>query len=128
MASPTYETPVVDEYGTLFDLTADTGLLVPGLSTAAASLSAPGGVGGVTLTGSGSGGLETTGSGAPGGVTASGVPGAGGPGGAGGAGGEVVGAGEGQLPFTGANVGPIAAVGATLVAAGAALRRAVRRD
>lgn len=58
-------------------------------------------------------------------MSTSGVPG---PGGHGGAGGDVTaGTGSGELPFTGATVGPVAAVGATFVAFGAALRRAVGR-
>ena len=141
-----YERPCVADYGTLADLTADAGMLMPfGIAGVSGPLTptplgGPDSPGGSGVAGSSEGGLGAT---VPellpqGGELGSGGPGAGAPGGStpagvgaegGGGGGTVsTGGGDASLPFTGFPAAVAAAVGAGLAGAGAALRRALRRD
>ena len=140
VAQPFYLRPRVVDYGTIVTMASDLGLLIPGIS-AGSSLSAPtapGGSGGgnvPTLGGEGGSGAPTGGGGGTpevGGVNVTGGDGSGG-GGSGGGGpvvdGELAGGEErGELPFSGFPAALVAAVGGTLAATGAALRRAVRRE
>jgi hypothetical protein len=134
-----YAAPEICDYGRLSVLTAFDG---GGLHFAQVSLgSLPGGgsPGGVTTPGPGTGVLENTQSGggatpdvpdssavndtsspSPGTSSGGAVPGSAG-------GGAGIGTGGESLPFTGMAVGPVAALGAGLTAAGATLRRLARR-
>jgi hypothetical protein len=116
-----YSPPVVADFGDLAELTSAAHLYLGQAGAPDLSFSSPeGSVGGVSSDGKYSGSD-------PGSGTASGGGGAGG--GGAGAGGAASGAGSGgggKLPFTGFAAGAAGAVGAGLVAAGGALRRAVR--
>ena len=145
-----YERPCVADYGTLAELTADAGMLMPfgiaGMSGPLVPTPTGGGPdfpGGSGVAGGSEGGFGTTvpellptggelgsggpGADAPGGSTPAGVEAGGGGGGAGG-GTVSTGGGDASLPFTGFPAAMAAAVGAGLAGAGAALRRALRRD
>lgn len=123
-----YRQPTVTFHGRLEDLTGSTGLMVGArvvrfAASFATSLHAPVPASGEVLTGQGSGGVSP------------GVPGGGGggggagslPSGGGGAAGGGGGGGGGKLPFTGLAVIAVSGAGAALAAAGATLRRFVRR-
>jgi hypothetical protein len=120
-----YFPPVVSDYGTLLEMTADTGALSHvgmggGFLIAQATvdvLGQGGGGGGGPLDTGGGGGGETLGGGGGGGS-------AGGGGGGGGSGG---GGGGGELPFTGFAAAAVGAIGAGLSAAGLAIRKRLRR-
>jgi hypothetical protein len=137
-----YERPSVTDYGTLAELTSDVGMLlpfgiaspsipiVPETPTTPGGPDNPGGPGGevggaiqVPETGLGEAAPEVQGGegvSAPAGAEAEG-------GGGGGGGAPVETGGEGgSLPFTGLAAGGVAAVGAALTGAGAALRRVAR--
>jgi hypothetical protein len=139
-----YTPPLVSDYGTLLEMTADGGALMhvgmnSGVVMAATSvpLHPPGGPpgtppvtppGGETVDvlgqGGGGGGDVDTGGGGGGGETLGGGGGSGG-GGAGGAGGG--GGSGGELPFTGFAAAAVGAIGAGLSAAGLAIRSRLRR-
>jgi hypothetical protein len=137
-----YERPSVIDYGTLAELTSDVGMflpfgiaspsipIVPETPTTPGGPEGPGGPGGETAgtievseTGLGEAAPEVqggAGGSAPAGAQAEG-------GGGGGGGGPVETGGEGgSLPFTGLAAGGVAAAGAALTGAGAALRRVAR--
>jgi hypothetical protein len=149
-ASPGYEAPRLEDYGSLEELTGDGGLLHHvgirgGLLAAAASLpTVPSDVGGVA----GTPGASAAGTAPPpfdagpgtghqgiGDAAGGGAPSPGDSGVLGGAGAVVGATGGGQgtvpgseeLPFTGANLAATAAAGAASTAAGFSLRRLVRR-
>ena len=142
---PAYERPRVADYGTLAELTADAGMLLPfGVAGLSSPLVPPGGPdvpGGPGASGSSLGAFEVPELTPEGGALGE-APGAEGPGesapagagpegggGGGGGGGTVsTGGGDSSLPFTGFPAAAAAAVGAGLAGAGAALRRALRRD
>jgi hypothetical protein len=142
---PLYLPPRVTDYGVIVTMASDFGLFPSGLASGS-SLSTPvspgggGGSGGPQPGGGGGGevgGVHTgggTGGGTPGGgAPGGGAPGGGGtPGGGGAVGGELAssggGGGRSQLPFTGFPAALVAAVGATMTATGAAIRRALRLD
>jgi hypothetical protein len=147
-----YEPPVIEDYGTLEELTADTSLLSPlGLGGTMAAVTGPippGGGGGGGGPGGGTATVGTPGTaGTPGvvdvqsggdtggdtGGDEAGNAGGGGSGGGGSGGGEGGGGsgsggggGGGKLPFTGYPVAVAGAVGGALAASGAALRRRMR--
>jgi hypothetical protein len=142
-----YEPPRVADYGTLAELTADAGMLMPlGLSQLSGPVIPPSDTdtpGGPDIPGSASGSSHGGFAGTvpevlpEGGGLGSGGPGAEAPGGStpagagaeGGGGGTVsTGGGDASLPFTGFPAAVAAAVGAGLAGAGAALRRRLRRD
>jgi hypothetical protein len=137
-----YERPSVTDYGTLAELTSDVGMLLPfGIASPSIPIvpetpTTPGGPetpGGETVgtvqvpeTGLGEAAPEVGGGGG-GGSEPAGAEAEGGGGGGGGGGGPVETGGEGgSLPFSGLEAGGVAAVGAALTGAGAALRRVVR--
>jgi hypothetical protein len=139
-----YLRPTVTDYGTIVMMASDLGLLLPGVA-GGASLSAPTapGGGGDVVTPDSGGSQPQGGEGGPGGPGGEGGPGGivevgdvnttgggGGPSGGGAGGGpELAGAaggGRGEHPFTGFPAALVAAVGGTLAATGAALRRAFR--
>ncbi|MGH2846182.1 MAG: hypothetical protein ACRDL0_09270 [Thermoleophilaceae bacterium] len=145
-----YEAPRVADYGTLADLTADAGMLMPlGLAGMSAPL-VPTPPGGPDMPGTPGGSFDSGGGGGGGGEPpplggalgdlgpGDGGPGDGGAGesapagaqGGGGGGGDIVstGGGDSSLPFTGFPAAIAAAVGAGLAGAGAALRRALGRS
>jgi hypothetical protein len=144
-----YEPPRVLDYGTLVELTADVGMLVPiGLVGLSAPLvpdnpGPPGGpdAGGSSVPGGGGAqgsfqvpdagaiGEAAPGQGSPGESVPAGTEAEGGSGGGGGGGGGPVetGGGAPSLPFTGFAAAGVAALGTALAGAGAALRRTVRR-
>jgi hypothetical protein len=133
-----YPRPTVTDYGTIALMASDMGLLLPGLSGASLSNpTAPGGGGGGgsgDYGGSGGGGDQ----GSPGNTvdvggvnTTGGGGGSSGGGGSPGGGAELAGGsggGRSEHPFTGFPAALVAAVGGTLSATGAALRRALRID
>jgi hypothetical protein len=112
-----YVPPTITDLGNLRQMTAAVHLLLGQAGVSDLSFSSPqGGVGGVSDFGH-------TGAGGSGGADpASGGSDGGGSGGSGSGGG-----GGGQLPFTGLEAGAVASLGAGLVAAGGALRKATRR-
>jgi hypothetical protein len=124
-AQAPYRPPTVTFHGRVEELTGSTSLMV-GVRVVrfaaafATSLHTPVPAAGEVLTGQGSGGVPTGAPGGSGGVNhvAQGGGAAGGSGGGGG----------GKLPFTGLAVIAVSGAGAALAAAGAALRRFVRRD
>jgi hypothetical protein len=134
-----YTPPRVADYGTLADLTADGGMLMPfGIAGVSLPLvpgpeppggpdfpGPPGGSSSVPLGDTSSGGGLGAGEG-PGSVAGQSFPGGEGGGGAGGV--VSTGGGDASLPFTGFPAAMAAAIGAGLAGAGAAMRRALRRD
>jgi hypothetical protein len=143
-----YAPPVVTDYGDLVRMTASVDPLFGDTGTHDLSFSSPpspgaGGAAGV-VTGAGTGAETPPGPSAPAaaqevlgvsdysgdrgaGAGAPGAPGGGGAGGGAPGGGVVPGGGGGTLPFTGFLPGALAATGTALTAAGAALRRTLRR-
>lgn len=130
-----YSPPRIANYGSILQMSVESGLLLPGM-TNIAQLSAqtlPGGGEGGTLPGSESGTApdSDTGSGDQGGVggeNASGSDGGSNGGGSGGTGGGGGGeTGGGNLPFSGFPAAVAAGVGGALTGVGAALRRRLRR-
>jgi hypothetical protein len=136
-----YEPPSVVDYGTLVELTADVGMLLPfGVAGLSGPLvpETPGGpdgpgpdaTGSLQVPEAGLGGVGESSPEVQGGQGESAPAGAeaqGGGGGGGGGGAPVAaGGGGGSLPFTGLAAGALAAAGAGLTAAGAALRRAAQ--
>jgi hypothetical protein len=112
-----YGPPRIFDYGSLLEITAELHPVV-GASGTDLSFSSPYPHG---VAGGGGGYDPGLASGGVGGASASGGGSSGGGGGHGGGGGG------GSLPFTGLAVGAVAAAGSALTAAGAALRRYVRR-
>lgn len=150
MTGPAYEAPSITDYGTLAQITADSGLLLPtvfaqsgGLSVALSPSGATGATGapgadsapggeaddGGVLGESGSGGADgdtvgDQGSGAgPGGTEGELAPVGGSSGTSGGDAGNT----DEELPFTGAPLAPVAAAGSALAGTGLALRRLLNR-
>jgi hypothetical protein len=115
-----YERPTVSDYGDLWSLTATFHPLLGQAGTSELSFSSPYDPGNINP-GDESGGNVQNASGS------GGVGSGGGSGGAAGGGGGGAGGGGEKLPFTGLATALVAAVGAGLVTAGDALRRAVRR-
>jgi hypothetical protein len=132
-----YETPTVSDYGGLMELTAAVHLLLGDAAGPDLTFSSPAGAG--VTAGAGTSGsqsvLPDVASGDPSGSAGGGGPagsgdvsgdagsGAGGAGSGSGGGGS----GGGELPFTGYAAAGAAALGAGLTAAGAAIRRGLRR-
>jgi hypothetical protein len=137
-----YQPPTVADYGTLAQLTADQGMLMPfGVAAAVSTPITPQPPGGPNGPGVPAGPSSVPGGGqGPEGGTAGGLGGAGGGGGggtagenAGGGGGGGfanpvdTGSGGGGLPFTGFPAAAAAALGALMAGSGAALRRKLSR-
>jgi hypothetical protein len=113
-----YWPPYVKDYGDLRRVTGAVHLLLGAAPTAQdLSFSSPDGSVSSGVAGATASSEPTNGTGA---ANGSGTTGGGGAGGGGGGGGK-------GLPFTGLEVGVVAAVGSALTATGAALRRAARR-
>lgn len=114
-----YLPPGVEDYGDLRAMTGAIHLLIGAGSPPGLTFSSPD-----SNTGAGGGVGDVTGSSGPSGPVGTSSVAGGGPNGGGGGGGK---GGGGSLPFTGLEVGIVAAAGSALTAAGATLRRAVRR-
>jgi hypothetical protein len=124
--------PIISDYGTLVDMSADGGAMMHMGVTSFAAVTSPlnpngGGGGGTAGTtgggapGTGTNGVAGTTGGGGGGVGPAGVGGAGGSGGGGG------GKGAGSLPFTGFPAAMLAGLGAGLAVGGKKLRGVIRR-
>jgi hypothetical protein len=142
-AKAVYEPPRIDEYGTLRDITAHLEQALPaGIGVAGASSVPtgpppggpppgdsrvpPGPLPGTNPPSGTEGAEDFAGGGGGGGGDVGGAELGGG--GGGGGGGQTVSGGAAELPFTGFPAAVAGAVGAGIASAGAALRRALKRD